>query len=229
MRKKTTIYNIALFVALLIHTVGLFGILLTPYKDWFVEKTFFNLLLMAVLLIATHKGKNKNFFLFLIITFIAGFGIEVLGVNTGAIFGSYAYNDILGIQFFNVPLIISLNWFVIIYCTGMFATAYENYMLQKLNESGFSLSSRLNMISFIFDATLLAVFFDWVMEPAAIKLGYWQWQNNNVPFYNYISWIIVSALLLVVFKKLNTGRRNIFAVHLFIIQVLFFLVLRTFL
>ena len=85
------------------------------------------------------------------------------------------------------------------------------------------------MISFIVDATLLTVFFDWIMEPVAIKLGYWQWQGNAVPFYNYISWAIISVLLLAVFKKLNTGRRNIFAVHLFIIQVLFFLVLRTFL
>ena len=229
MLKNPAIYKIALFIALLIHAVGLFGILLAPYKDWFVEKTFFNLLLMAVLLIATHKEKNKNFLLFLIITFIAGFGIEVLGVNTGAIFGSYTYNDVLGIQFFNVPLLIGLNWCIIIYCTGMFTTAYENYMLRKLNENGLSLNNRLKMISFMFDATLLAVFFDWIMEPVAIKLGYWQWQSNVVPFYNYISWVIVSALLLAVFKKLNTGRRNIFAVHLFIIQVLFFLVLRTFL
>lgn len=229
MHKNPTIYSIPLFVALLIHTVGLFGILLTPYKDWFVEKTFFNLLLMAVLLIVTHKEKNKNFFLFLIITFIAGFGVEVLGVNTRVIFGNYNYGDVLGFQIFNVPLIIGLNWFIIIYCIGMFTTAYENYMLRKLNENVLSLSNRLKMVSFIFDATLLAVFFDWIMEPVAIKLGYWQWQNNAVPFYNYISWAIVSALLLAVFKRLNTGRRNIFAVHLFIIQVLFFLVLRTFL
>ena len=209
--------------------MGLFGILFTAYKDWFVEKTFLNLLLMALLLIATHKERNKKFFLFFIVAFIVGFGAEVLGVNKGLIFGDYSYGGVLGFQVFNVPLVIGINWFVIIYCAGMFATAYENYMLRRLDESGFSLTNRLKMISFIVDATLLTVFFDWIMEPVAIKLGYWQWQGNAVPFYNYISWAIISVLLLAVFKKLNTGRRNIFAVHLFIIQVLFFLVLRTFL
>ena len=71
--------------------------------------------------------------------------------------------------------------------------------------------------------------FDWIMEPVAVKLGYWQWESNSIPLYNYISWIIISAGLLTVFRKLNQEKPNIFAVHLFIIQVLFFVVLRTFL
>jgi len=229
MNNRPSLHNIALFMALLIHAVGLLGILLTPYKDWFVQKTFVNLLLMAVLLVTTHQQKGKQFLVFLLITSIAGFGMEALGVNTGMIFGNYSYSDILGMKVLNTPLIIGINWFIIIYCTGMFTTAYENYMLRRLNESGLAITSRLKIISFIVDAVFLAVMFDWIMEPVAVKLGYWQWQNNIIPLYNYISWAVVSALLLALFRKLNTGRHNIFAVHLFIIQVLFFLILRTFL
>jgi len=229
MNNRPSLHNIALFMALLIHAVGLLGILLTPYKDWFVQKTFVNLLLMAVLLVTTHQQKGKQFLVFLLITSIVGFGMEALGVNTGMIFGNYSYSDILGMKVLNTPLIIGINWFIIIYCTGMFTTAYENYMLRRLNESGLAITSRLKIISFIVDAVFLAVMFDWIMEPVAVKLGYWQWQNNIIPLYNYISWAVVSALLLALFRKLNTGRHNIFAVHLFIIQVLFFLILRTFL
>jgi len=229
MNNRPSLHNIALFMALLIHAVGLLGILLTPYKDWFVQKTFVNLLLMAVLLVTTHQQKGKQFLVFLLITSIAGFGMEALGVNTGMIFGNYSYSDILGMKVLNTPLIIGINWFIIIYCTGMFTTAYENYMLRRLNESGLAITSRLKIISFIVDAVFLAVMFDWIMEPVAVKLGYWQWQNNIIPLYNYISWAVVSALLLALFRKLNTGRHNIFAIHLFIIQVLFFLILRTFL
>ena len=229
MNNRPSLHNIALFMALLIHAVGLLGILLTPYKDWFVQKTFVNLLLMAVLLVTTHQQKGKQFLVFLLITSIAGFGMEALGVNTGMIFGNYSYSDILGMKVLNTPLIIGINWFIIIYCTGMFTTAYENYMLRRLNESGLAITSRLKIISFIVDAVFLAVMFDWIMEPVAVKLGYWQWQNNIIPLYNYISWAVVSALLLALFRKLNTGRHNIFAVHLFIIEVLFFLILRTFL
>jgi len=83
--------------------------------------------------------------------------------------------------------------------------------------------------SFIIDATFLVFMFDLIMEPVAVKLGYWQWENNTIPLYNYLCWIIISLGLLTVFRKLNQDKHNIFAVHLFIIQVLFFVVLRTFL
>lgn len=229
MNKKINLRKTALFIALLFHVCGLIGILLTPYKDWFIKNTWINLLVMAVLILLTHRLKNKNFLLFFIITIAAGFAVEVLGRNTGLIFGRYTYGNVLGTKLFNVPLIIGINWFIIIYCTGMFIQVYENYMLKKLIERGIIINPRLRLISFIVDACFLALIFDWVMEPVAVKLGYWHWEIAGIPLYNYLSWIIVSAILLTLFRKLNGGNRNIFAVHLFIIQLLFFLVLRTFL
>jgi bisanhydrobacterioruberin hydratase len=229
MNKKINPHKTALFIALLFHICGLMGILLIPYKDWFIKNTWVNLLVMAVLILLTHRLKNKNFLIFFIITFIAGFAVEVLGMHTGLIFGRYTYGDVLGIKLFNIPLIIGINWFIIIYSTGMFIQVYENYMLKKLIERGIIINHRLKLISFIVDASFLALIFDWVMEPVAVKLGYWQWETARIPLYNYVSWIIVSAILLTLFRKLNGDNRNIFAVHLFIIQLLFFLVLRTFL
>jgi len=184
---------------------------------------------MAVLIIITHASKTINFFLFFVVAFIIGFSAEVLGVNTGFLFGNYSYGNVLGIKLFNVPLITGINWFIIIYCTGMVTQAYENYMLKRMHEKGIIVSNHMKLISFLVDATFLTLLFDWLMEPVASKLGYWSWTNGKIPTYNYISWIVVSALLLTVFRKLNHGKRNIFAVHLFIIQLLFFLVLRTFL
>jgi bisanhydrobacterioruberin hydratase len=229
MNKKINLHKTALFIALLLHICGLIGILLTQYKDWFIKNTWINLLVMAALIVLTHRLKNKSFLIFFIITFIAGFAVEVLGMNTGLIFGRYTYGDVLGIKLFNVPLIIGINWFIIIYCTGMFIQAYENYMMKKLIEREIIINNRIKLISFIVDACFLALIFDWVMEPVAVKLGYWQWETAGIPLYNYISWLIVSAALLTLFRKLNGDNRSIFAVHLFIIQLLFFLVLRTFL
>lgn len=229
MNKISKLNVIALSIALLVHVSGVIGILLTPYKNWFINYTAINLLLMALLIIVTHPQKNKTFLLFFIIVCIMGFGIEVLGVNTSFIFGNYTYGTILGMQLLNVPVVIGINWFIIIYCTGMFTQAYENYILRRLTEKGFAVSKQLKLISFITDAVFLTVLFDWMMEPVAVKLGYWHWQDNVIPFYNYISWMVVSAVMLTIFRKLIRGRRNIFAVHLFIIQLLFFWVLRTFL
>ena len=226
---KKLLLNIALFIALLFHVSGIIGILFSPYKDWFISNTSINLLLMATLLIITHPSKNKNFILFFLITVVCGFAAEAIGVNTGFLFGNYTYGNVLGLKFLNVPIIIGINWFIIIYYTGMITQAYENFMLKKMQEQGVDLKNQLKVISFIADAALLAVTFDWVMEPVAVKLGFWQWKDGTIPSYNYMCWIIISALLLAVFRKLNTGKRNIFAVHLLIIQLLFFLVLRTFL
>ena len=77
---------------------------------------------------------------------------------------------------------------------------------------------------------LIATFFDWVMEPVAIKLGFWQWnEGNESPLFNYVSWFMVSLSLLALFHFCPFPKKNKFAVHLLLIQTMFFLLLRTFL
>jgi putative membrane protein len=228
-KKKVLLNNVALFIALLFHISGVIGILFTSYKHWFIQNTAINLLLMCVLLVLTQPRKNRDFFLFVIITYTAGLTAEVIGANTSFLFGDYEYGDVLGAGFFGVPLIIGVNWFIVIYCTGVVTQIYENRMLKRLEARDITISKRMKSISFVTDAALLCVLFDWLMEPVAVKLGYWQWQNEEIPFFNYISWFIISALLLALFRRLDFRRHNIFAVHLFIIQLLFFFVLRTFL
>jgi bisanhydrobacterioruberin hydratase len=229
MNKKSAINKVALFLALLFHVCGMIGILFTSYKEWFIKSTAYTLLLMALLLVLTHTPKNKRFFIFLIIVCIIGFSAEVIGVNTGILFGEYSYGDVLGTKVLNVPLVIAVNWFNIIYCAGMITQSYEQYMIKKMKDQGMNISHRLQRASFVVDAVLLVLLFDWIMEPVAVKLGYWQWQNNDVSGYNYFTWAGISIILFVAFRKLNKHSRNIFAINLFIIQLLFFLALRTFL
>src|SRR6187200_2863197 len=114
-KKIAVVNNRALFIALLFHVSGLIGILFTQQKDWFIQHTALNLLLMAVLLFITQQQKNLQFFLFFGITFIAGFCVELIGVNSAAFFGNYNYGDALGAKVFGVPLVIGINWFIIIY------------------------------------------------------------------------------------------------------------------
>ena len=82
------------------------------------------------------------------------------------------------------------------------------------------------MVSTIADGALLAVLFDWVIEPVAIRLGYWQWTDGEVPWSNYYSWWGVSALILTLFHLLTFKKQNLFAVHLLLIQFMFFMLLR---
>ena len=68
------------------------------------------------------------------------------------------------------------------------------------------------------------------MEPVAGILGYWQWKGTGeAPFYNYICWFGVSLFLLTVFHFIPFSKNNKFAINLLLIQMMFFLLLRTFL
>ena len=221
--------NISLFLAILFHLSGAIGILYTPYKDWFIQNTPLNLCLMAALLIWNQQLKNVSFFIFFTIAFITGMGTEMIGVHTGRLFGNYQYGHLLGPKLNAVPWLIGLNWFVVVFCSGSVMIQVQQWFGRKVDNAGSAMPSQLAAISLIIHGAFLAVFFDWVMEPVAMKLGFWQWQNNEVPFYNYLCWFIISALLLTLFRSLSFSKPNHFAVHLFIIQVLFFLVLRTFL
>ena len=221
--------NIALFLALLFHSCGLIGILFTQYKNWFIQNTPVTLLLMAALLIITQTKKNSHFFLFAFICFAVGMCTEMLGVNTGLLFGQYQYGNVLGYKLFGVPLLIGINWFVIVFCSGSITHQIQCWIEGKYQDADQQLSSVIKLVSLIFDSATLATFFDYVMEPVAVKLGFWKWQNNEIPFYNFLCWFIISALLMLVFQVLKFNKRNYFAIHLFIIQLLFFMALRIYL
>lgn len=228
--KLFTLQHIALFIVLLFHVSGAIGILFTPYKSWFIQNTPLNLLIMAALLIITQPQKNLSFFLFFAIAFATGFAVEWIGVNTGYLFGNYQYGKVLGVQYDGVPLLIGINWFIIMYCAGVIAQQLHHWSNKQLAAMQAEVKPAIQFISFITDGALLAAFFDFVMEPVAVKLGYWQWLGGGeIPFFNYTCWLIIGLLLLAVFRLLPFEKDNRLAVHLFIIQLLFFLLLRTFL
>ncbi len=215
-------------IAILFHTIGLAGLFVN--KDFFVATTALNLLLMGCLIIYTQQKINVAFILFFITCFITGISVEILGTSTGAVFGDYEYGKMLGITFKNVPIIIGINWFIIIYCCGITIHTILQKLSSKLETMTGVPPSALKLISIISDGATLAVFFDWIMEPAAIKLGYWKWLGDGeIPQYNYITWFGISTILMAFFVLFKFEKQNIFAVHLLMIMAMFFLLVSTFL
>ncbi len=221
--------NIALFIAILFHVCGAIGILFTPYKDWFIQNTPLNLLLMAGLLLYTQPNKTILFYVFVVIAFTTGMVAEMIGVNTSKLFGSYQYGTVMGYKIKGVPLLIGVQWFVTVFCSGIIVQSIHNWVENKYNQLGTKMPVVFQTISLIVDGALLTTFFDIAMEPVAVKLGFWQWTNNIIPNYNYLCWFVISMMLIIVFRLLRFHKVNQFAIHLFIIQVLFFLALRNFL
>jgi putative membrane protein len=214
-------------IAVLFHVIGLTGILFFD-RQLFVSLTPFNLLLSAGLLIYTQAEKNLSFFLFVLVCVVVGFTVEYIGVNHQLLFGEYEYMDAMGEQWQHVPLVIGVNWFIMMYCCGVSIQLFLNRMWNKLKDADQPARKNVGFIAVILDAALLATFFDWVMEPVAVKLGWWKWLGDgSIPLLNYISWFGISALLLLLFRLLSFNKQNQFAVNLLLIQFMFFLILRT--
>jgi bisanhydrobacterioruberin hydratase len=218
--------QIATAVAVLFHSIGLAGILIFK-SETIIHSTAFNLLLSFALLVWTQKEKNRSFYLFITLVFIIGFAAEVTGVNTGLLFGNYNYGNVLGPKWQAVPLVIGINWIIIIYCCGICVTTLLLKIIQPVTDNLPQPSNILKALSVITDGATLALIFDWLMEPVAIKLGFWKW-DGEIPMYNYICWFIISLLLLGLFHFFKFNKQNKFAVNLLLIQLLFFLILRTF-
>ena len=225
--KQFSKVQVATTVAIFFHTVGIAGILFFK-SNLIIRSTPVNLLLSFALLIWTQQEKNIFFWIFTATVFIIGFSVEVAGVNTGWLFGNYNYGNTLGPKLFQVPIIICINWFIIIFCCGISTQTLLQRIIKPLEATPSAPSFTLKTIAVISDAATLAVLFDWLMEPVAVKLGFWQWEGSNIPLYNYVCWYIISLLLLLLFHWCRFPKQNKFAVNLLLIQIMFFLLLRTF-
>lgn len=216
-------------MAVLFHVIGLVGILFFD-RDFFIRSTPLNLLLMFALVIWTQGVKNISFFLFFAACFLIGLGVEVTGVSTHLLFGDYRYGNVLGPELANVPLIIGVNWFLIIYCCGVSIHTLLQKLISRVVVEPGKKPQTLKALSVVVDGATVAVFFDWVMEPVAVKLGYWQWLGSGeIPIFNYLCWFAVSVGLLAFFHFMSFSKNNKFAINLLLIQLMFFLLLRTFL
>ena len=222
-------YGWATLIAVFFHSIGLIGILFFD-RSFFVKATVYNLLLSLLLLLWTGPYKQTGFWLFFAAAAIIGFGAEAIGINTGKLFGLYRYTHNLGPMWLGVPLIIAVKWFIVTYGVASMIHALFNKLTSRMPTEAPKTSPWLKFTSVVIDGATLAIFFDWIMEPVAVKLGYWQWlENGSIPAFNYISWFVISMTILICFELLQFNRRNKFAVNLLLIQIMFFLLLRTFL
>jgi putative membrane protein len=207
MKLNKIVFCSALMV--LFHLVGLYGFLNLSYEELFIALVPYHLLLMLGLLVYSTNDFSKNIKIFALIIYFAGFFIEVIGVNTGIVFGNYSYGDALGLKLFSTPLLIGVNWLILVYCTGV--------LLQYLKIK--------NTLIFSLIGALILVGIDFLIEPVAIRFNYWSWAGGLIPAQNYIAWYIFSFLLFFVFQRLDFNKKNKAAIVLLLAQIGFFLVL----
>jgi putative membrane protein len=203
--KTLSLKNLSSFLLISAHIAGFIGLQLSGTRSLFEALVPFNLLLTAFILFAAHQDWNKHFYIFTAAAFAGGFGIEVLGVHTGAVFGNYWYETTLGWKLWDVPVLIGLNWVVLLYiCGDLAARLFSNVFLKTL-----------------FGASLM-VFLDYWIEPVAMRHHFWDWQGGVVPLQNYIAWGFVSACLLRLYYHLQFSKSNPFSLLVYCCQLCFF-------
>lgn len=191
------------------YSVGLTGLILPATRDVFIQLTPFSLLLSLGLLLLYHPACPGKFWLSSLMIFLGGFLLEVAGVRTGLLFGTYQYGGTLGLKIFHTPLIIGVNWLMLVYCSGYIAARYVDTLYFR---------------SIV--AAALMVVYDFALEPAAIRLDMWSWEGGAVPLQNYLAWFFIAFLLNYLAGRTGMFRgQNKVAVPLFFIQMAFFILL----
>ncbi len=207
MNKYKLLFRIPTAILIIIYSVGVIGFL-AGFETIMMDLTPYTLILSLLLLLITHRRWNRFFVAFMLTIMIAGYVVEVLGVETGWVFGEYAYGETLGYKVFNVPLLIGVNWFVLVYSSGMISNLMKVHWFFRA----------------VIGATLM-VLLDVSLEPVAVAYDFWSWGNHVIPVRNYIAWFMTSLIFQMVFQSLKLKKINRFAIILFITQWIFFLIL----
>ncbi len=200
-------FSIAILIIL--YAVGVLAVQFAIHED-FLLLTPFNLLISLGLALLYHRHWTQQSALILLLCFIVGFTVEVIGVNTGLIFGDYSYGRVLGWKLFDTPLMIGVNWVMLVYCSAMTI----NQLFPKLP----------NVLKAILGAAIMLLL-DYFIEPIAITHDFWTWAATEIPLQNYVAWYIISFGLLWLFHISHQNLQNKVAVALLILQFAFFILL----
>lgn len=141
-------------------------------------------------------------------TYMGTFIIEAAGVATGAIFGVYHYGNTMWVQVLEVPLVIALNWTLLILATNDLANRFLRHPVVAA-----------------LAASLLIVAYDFCIEPVAIKLDYWQWAAGDIPTRNYLAWGVVAFLFSLPLQYLRIRFQHQLLLIYAAAQLVFFLLL----
>lgn len=195
------------------YAVGVAGTLFSFTRELFLALTPSFLLLNMFLLLWFQPARDKKNLLFAAAAVYAGgWSVEWLGVHTGFPFGNYIYGDTLGWKLDEVPLLIGANWVLLTLAAVECLRNWQVPNAVKAAASGVIL-------------TLL----DYLIEPAAVRLEYWNWHGLPPPWQNYAGWLGVASLLSVFWLRAGTIARsaptNPLAAPLLGLQTLYFLAL----
>jgi len=194
------------------YIVGIIGITTGTSRDFFISLTPVALLLSLSAVIFYHQLLNikKEILVFSSIC-IAGFLVEAAGIKTGRLFGNYTYGDGLGIKVLGTPLLIGINWGLLVYCTAV--------IVERLPVSA---------VFKILISSSVMVTYDLIMEQIAPDMNMWSFEDGLVPVKNYTTWFLLAVIFHSLVRLAGIKTHNRIAPFILYVQALFFIILLTF-
>lgn len=191
------------------YLVGIAGISFPASSSLFLKLVPLALLLSfaALLLLHPYSFELKTILIFGAI-YLGGFIVEAVGVNTGLIFGHYQYGESLGPKIFHTPLMIGINWLLLVYLTSSVLETWDFSPVIK-----------------IVVASGMMLIYDMVLEQLAPGMDMWAWAGNQVPLQNYLAWFILAIIFHSFIKAAKINTQNPLAWVLLCCQFFFFLIL----
>jgi bisanhydrobacterioruberin hydratase len=195
----------------IIYLVGFFGSIIPAYRTLFLSLTPLILILSFCAILFTLSRPIKPTLTFLLFSGLVGFIAELIGVNTKLLFGNYHYESNLGVKIAGVPVIIAINWAIV-----TIGAAHCSALLSA------------NKLARMIIAAFLMLLFDFILEPVAIKSGFWNWEGGLIPAYNYICWFFIGLFLHIIYFSKIKHDSNKVIIALFLIMTVFFICLNLF-
>ena len=113
---------------------------------------------------------------------VFAYAIESCGVLTGWPYGAFSYGNELGPKLFSaVPLLLPFSYVPLVIGSLAIAKTFASHRL----------------LQWLLGVVIL-VSYDLVLDPGAVKVGYWTWQSPglyyDIPFTNYLGWFLSGSI-----------------------------------
>lgn len=160
------------------------------YHLWFTG-LMFTLAVLALINAVLTTG-YRNAIVFLVLAAVIGFSAEQFGIVSGLIFGPYVYTDRLQPKLLDVPIVIPLCWFAIVY----FAHVLTNLIISGVANLKEHRLWRLSILAML--TAFIATGFDLAIDPLMShkEVQAWIWTDGGayfgVPFKNFQGWVLTA-------------------------------------
>ena len=193
------------------YAVGLLLFMLPYTRPLFISITSLSLLLTIAAVFYFHRQWNARTVLWFAFIAVSSFFLEMEGVHSGKLFGSYYYERGLAPLVSGTPLIIGLNWLFLVYGSHAIISRYSNSPWIR-----------------IFLGSLLMIAYDVVLEWVAPAMRMWHFDGGYPSMQNFLVWFAAALVYHTGFVLFGIRTDNMPARALFLIQIAFFIIIGLF-